>query len=575
MTPVKESKDSTSDGTKDSMQDKDSYMQDKDSSMQGKDSSMQGKDSSMQGKESSMQGKDSSMQGKDSSMQDKDSSMQGKESSMQGKDSSMQGKDSFEGLVNPMPKRKLSSPSWDTELVTETKKRRHSADHIVSLLGRETTWVGKKGLQIKFATMPQRAKKSQASPAWVRESWRGFGNKKIKLSDDSTAFRDNRTASLRGADPAAQRKVLDGQRNQRARKRQASPASVRESWLRSDKKRKTLSDATNASTNTRTPSLRGPDPAAEEHIPHDHRNNAYKRSCSSSSSWNESLRRNVNFQLTTDTSQEEDDQGSMSYKQKIVAEFRRMGVRVFTKHEVNLMTDTMCEFLGEGVFGYCVKTVDLDTHQLLVIKGFFGDYLDGLLEETTNLFQLQMEGVQRLVGVCVDNCEMISHFAGVTLEQYLEKPIPLADAADIFLQLTRTCKRIRERRFVHNDLHPGNICVSNGGSGPLATIIDFGFAGPVEGESDGMKSVVRMIKLLEWSARVGFQHPLVAAVFSLMEPPTSSHPDADPPTLSTLEEVLETFLEQVAKATPPSTSVGGEETLLKRHESSETDECSH
>ena len=420
----------------------------------------------------------------------------------------------------------------------------------------------------KFGTMPQHARKRAASPPSVSESWRRFGSKKIKLSDDSTASHDNRTSSLLGADPAAQEERLDGHRNQRTRKSQASSPEMWESWLRSGKMKKTLSNDTNTSHNNRTPSLSAADPAVEEHSSDGQWSPANKRSCSSASGWNESLRQNVNLELTADTSQVDDES---FHKQKIIDDLRDMGVRLFEKREVNLMTDTLCEFLGEGLYGTCVKTMDPNTQHQLVIKGFIDDDLDILVAETMNLCQLQMEGVQRLVGVCVDTCEMISHFAGITAETYFENLISLDDAATIFLQVTQTLQCISERGFAHNDLHPGNICVSNGGSGPVATIIDFGLAAPSDSEDDGFHSLVSMIKVLLWSVELGSKHPLIAAVISMMEAAYSSDPEAERPTLSTLEEVLEEILDELL---PSSTLVIGEEPLLERYESSETDESS-
>ena len=308
------------------------------------------------------------------------------------------------------------------------------------------------------------------------------------------------------------------------------------------------------------------------------RNPAKKRSCSSPSGCNESLRQNKKLKHTTVILQKENDDVTEDEEQKLLHELRELDVRVFKEREVNVMTDELCEVLGEGSFGSCIKTVDPDTHQQLVIKTFFSDDFDDLLQETKNLLQVQMEGVQRLVGVCVEGHQIISHFAGTNVNDYFKNHVPLPDAATIFLQAARTCKRIRKKGLAHNDLHDGNVCVSNGSSGPVVTIIDLGVATPVCKSTTLLKSkssspmasealevyeIGKMMYTLMCSNKAWTQNPLDPAVVSWVEAATSFHP-AQRPSLEALEEVLEAILEQASNSTLPATTttVRGENFVL-------------
>ena len=380
-------------------------------------------------------------------------------------------------------------------------------------LGRKPPLVGEKCLETKFATVPQRARKRPALPVSVNELFGRFGNKKEKLSDVS----DNRTPSLCGADPTAERTRLDG-----------------------------------------------------------HRNLANKRPCSSASDCYKSLEKKIKVEQTTGTWQEENGEAIKSEQQKIIDELRDIGVRVLGKRDVKVMTDAFCEVLGEGSYGSCIKTVDPHTHNHLVIKTIFNEDFNNFFDETKNLFKLQMAGVQRLVGVCVEDCQIISHFAGVTLEEYFNNTVPLADATAIFLQVMRTMQRIAEKGYMHNDLHTRNICVLNGSSGPLATIVDFGIACTIEScyLVDWQTSEIRMLGVMMDTMlkpdKKCIQHPLVDALIKWMDAAILSHifPE-DQPSLAALEEVLGAILEEVSKGIPPGAAVESTQLVLKTRDDNE------
>ena len=163
---------------------------------------------------------------------------------------------------------------------------------------------------------------------------------------------------------------------------------------------------------------------------------------------------------------------------KVRRELKEIGVRILEKEEVEAMTDSVCQYLGAGSYGSCTKTVDPHTQEEVVVKTFKSNF-DDLLIETKNLHQLQIPGVQRLMGVCVDTCQLLTYFAGDTAIRYFEKDVPFVDAATVFLQIARTLKGITTRGFTHNDLKHDNVCVSDGGNSLVATIIDLGLMKPI------------------------------------------------------------------------------------------------
>ena len=262
----------------------------------------------------------------------------------------------------------------------------------------------------------------------------------------------------------------------------------------------------------------------------------------------------------------------------IVRELKDIGVRVLEKHEVDAMTTAGEEFIGFGGFGDCVMAVDSHTQQQLVFKSFFDNNLDRLLIETKILHQLQMANVQRLVGVCVETCQLISHFAGDTAAEYFVNYVPLTDQVSIFLQVARTAQRIIEAGFTHNDYKRENVCVSDGSSGPVATIIDLGLSTPV-GTKLGVPGTVdpenypwtppelltcthptseasevymigyMLYETLEpdegWS-----HHPLVGALRGWMKATQQTEP-VHRPKMALLVKILEALYQEVSGVPPP------------------------
>lgn len=234
----------------------------------------------------------------------------------------------------------------------------------------------------------------------------------------------------------------------------------------------------------------------------------------------------------------------------VEAALRALGVRVLGRQEVRAMTGVRCEVLGEGAFGSCIKTQHLDTGAPLVIKTLYRGDLRAVLEEASNLHHLQVEGVQRLVGVCVQDAQIVSHFAGEALDQYFYgRQVPLHDAAAVFVQVCRALQRVVSLGYIHADLHAGNVCVLQGSRGPVATLIDLGLAcplGPHAHEDEDVHSLAQMMESLLEPDRLCQHHPLVGDLITWIDAATFCKPHCKPQphqSLEALEHVLTAILE--------------------------------
>ena len=95
-------------------------------------------------------------------------------------------------------------------------------------------------------------------------------------------------------------------------------------------------------------------------------------------------------------------------KRECECALRALDVRVLARHEVSAMTEARCEVLDQDAFGSCIKTQHSDTGAPLVIKILYDGDLCALLQEASNLFRLQVKGMQRLVGVCLQDVQIVS-----------------------------------------------------------------------------------------------------------------------------------------------------------------------
>uniref|UniRef100_A0A0P4VS24 Protein kinase domain-containing protein n=1 Tax=Scylla olivacea TaxID=85551 RepID=A0A0P4VS24_SCYOL len=157
-----------------------------------------------------------------------------------------------------------------------------------------------------------------------------------------------------------------------------------------------------------------------------------------------------------------------------------VGVPLLRRRQVREMIGPVQRPLAEGGYGSCFKTVSPRTQEELVIKTFSRDKLPELVKEATSLSKLQLPGVQRLVGVCVETRQLITPFAGVTLKDYMLRKAPsFGDAVSVHLQMCRTLQRMHRQGYTHNDIKADNVCVSTQSGKPVATVIDVGLARPV------------------------------------------------------------------------------------------------
>lgn len=164
---------------------------------------------------------------------------------------------------------------------------------------------------------------------------------------------------------------------------------------------------------------------------------------------------------------------------KALQYLRKKGVPLLDEEELQRMASAGRKYVGSGTFGSCCKVRDPCTGEELVIKTFAEDGLKTLMVEAALLKKLQGAGVQRLVGACVKTRSLVSHFAGTIARKYLKSTTSVPDALSVFLQVAETLRRMHSQGFVHNDIKDDNVCVREGSTGHVVTVIDLGMARPV------------------------------------------------------------------------------------------------
>ncbi|XP_071524407.1 serine/threonine-protein kinase svkA-like [Panulirus ornatus] len=90
----------------------------------------------------------------------------------------------------------------------------------------------------------------------------------------------------------------------------------------------------------------------------------------------------------------------------------------------------------------------------------------------------QAPGVQKLYGICLDECIIISEYAGKTLFSYLRRGrVTTRKSALILERLMRTAKGVLNKGYCHNDIKETNICVKYMSHRKTeVTLIDFGIS---------------------------------------------------------------------------------------------------
>lgn len=178
--------------------------------------------------------------------------------------------------------------------------------------------------------------------------------------------------------------------------------------------------------------------------------------------------------------------------------------------------------------------------------------------------------------MCVETRQLITRFAGVTADKYIETASSFADAVNISLQVSRTLQRINQRGFTHNDVKENNVCVSTQNGSPVATVIDVGLARrvgtqgifgrtydteqypwiapellrnthPCSEASDAFGLAYLVYKLGLEEGRI--YCPSMPALVSWVQDARRPHPGARP-TLAALIEVLEALHKEVTTTQP-------------------------
>ena len=109
--------------------------------------------------------------------------------------------------------------------------------------------------------------------------------------------------------------------------------------------------------------------------------------------------------------------------------------------------------------------------------------LRDLVREVTYLSQVKaINGVQHIAGVCGEKQLLITDFAGMSLDDYLDKgdQIDLAFLLTLANKLAHTVSQVNALNIYHNDIKLSNICVRKSSAGVSVRLIDFGLASSSE-----------------------------------------------------------------------------------------------
>lgn len=128
--------------------------------------------------------------------------------------------------------------------------------------------------------------------------------------------------------------------------------------------------------------------------------------------------------------------------------------------------------LGSGAQGSCSLLKGKD--KSYVVKNYSNSDLTTLATEVRFLSKFKdVNGVQQLVGVCVENRSLLTKFAGHSIDT---QKINQHSLMTILKQLAKIVDEINSLDIHHNDLKCANVCVQRTAAGPKVTVIDFGLA---------------------------------------------------------------------------------------------------
>ena len=383
--------------------------------------------------------------------------------------------DSEQSVTNKTVTRKRKLPTDDTEILPLSKKRRISTDDIVTFVHQESPSADVD----KMVTVPQRVPKRKTSRSLMRNTEHIPVIKKRRISTDEIVTFVHQESPSTDVDMIVT--MLE-----RVRKRKATRSLTKNTEnIPVNKKRRISTDRIIIFVHQESPSA---DVDKMVTVPQRVRKRKATRSLTRNTEHIPVIkkRRILTDDVVTSVHRDLSNKAmscspveDVNTKRPYV--LKEMGFCVLEKEEVEAMSGSLHQSVIAGSLGNCIKTVDPRTYQQVVIKNLNGNF-NCLFTELRTLHQLQMPGVQRLMGVCSDTCQLLTYYAGHTALHYFMNAVPFVgvfDAANIFLQIARALKAIIDRGFTHNDLKDNNVCVSDKDNHLVATIIDLGLASPI------------------------------------------------------------------------------------------------
>ena len=145
-------------------------------------------------------------------------------------------------------------------------------------------------------------------------------------------------------------------------------------------------------------------------------------------------------------------------------------IRVLHQQEMKSMRSV--RILSRGNITTCELMFEPKSHKYLFVKTYRDEYsLDNVQAEATILQETWVLGAQRIYGVCLATRQVVTVYAGVTLNQFVHAHLPFVQTIRLLLQVVRTLQRLIDKGFVHNEVKDSNICLKLTKKGPSATLI--------------------------------------------------------------------------------------------------------
>ncbi len=191
-----------------------------------------------------------------------------------------------------------------------------------------------------------------------------------------------------------------------------------------------------------------------------------------------------NSTISSSSSEDDDDDGSdggvktfedstnssLEFFVKMDVQLSEMKIPVISSNEL-----TRKGHMATGSFGTCYA-VEYKKQNYVCKK--FNTYQELLREVKFLHFVRNIPNVQQLVGVCMDEVELITQYAGVDLHDYYKKPVSEHKTFKIIKKMLDTVVLLNDCGIAHNDIKTTNVCVKDHADDDDfdVTLIDFGLA---------------------------------------------------------------------------------------------------